>query len=71
MGSFPRNLNEVYEKVRDFNRVEVYERVRISVVPKGPKGLTDAFCGCEKMSREKFVFLQFNRSQKKGCKVLN
>ena len=54
MGSFPRNLNEVYEKVRDFNRVEVYERVRISVVPKGPKGLTDAFYGCEKMSREKF-----------------
>ena len=71
MGSFPRNLNEVYEKVRDFNRVEVYERVRISVVPKGPKGLTGAFYGCEKLSREKFVFLQFNRSQKKGCKVLN
>ena len=45
MGSFPRNLNEVYEKVRDFNRVEVYERVRISVVLKGPKGLTDAFYG--------------------------
>ena len=33
MGSFPRNLNEVYEKAGDFNRVEVYERVRISVVP--------------------------------------
>ena len=39
MGSFPRNLNEVHEKVGDFNRVEVYDRVRISVVPKGPKGL--------------------------------
>ena len=71
MGSFPRNLNEVHEKVGDFNRVEVYDRVRISVVPKGPKGLTDAFYGCEKLSREKFVFLQFNRSQKKECKVLN
>ena len=71
MDSFPRNLNEVYEKVGDFNRVEVYDRVRISVVPKSPKGLTDAFYGCEKLSREKFVFLQFNRSQKKECKVLN
>ena len=71
MGSFPRNLNEVYEKAGDFNRVEVYERVRISVVAKGPKGLTDAFYGCEIMSREKFVFFQFNRSQKKGCKVPN
>ena len=71
MGSFPRNVNEVYEKVRDFNGVEVYERVRISVVPKGPKELTDAFYGCEKLSREKFVFLQLYRSQKKGCKVLN
>ena len=68
MGSFPRNLNEVHEKVGDFNRVEVYDRVRISVVPKGPKGLTDAFYGCEKLSREKFVFCNLIVVRKRDAK---